>query len=78
MPEKEDEILEIKLEKEQWKAPDPLVGGHKWQATKDPSEMTVRNLENRLVKLKFAKDSIVEIHQKKIIYDTNDVAEGTL
>ena len=78
MVEWEKDVSDVKLEHDHWKAPDPLVGGHKWQAIKEQSEMRVHTTDGRLVKLKFFKGSIVQIISKKITYNPNDIEEGTL
>ncbi|MEO9277148.1 MAG: hypothetical protein ABI340_05150 [Nitrososphaera sp.] len=74
----EKDITDVKLEHDHWKAADPRISGHKWEAINEPSEMRVHTIDGKLVKLKFFKGSIVQIISKKITYNAIDVAEGTL
>ena len=78
MVELEKVVADIRLVHDHWKAPDPRISGHKWQAINEPSEMRVHTTDGKLVKLKFFKGSIVQIISKKLTYNPTDLAEGML
>jgi len=78
MVEWEKDVSDVKLNHDHWKAPDPRISGHKWQAIKEPAEMRVHTTDGRLVKMKFFKGSIVQIIPKKLTYNPTDVMDGTL
>lgn len=78
MSQLENDVLDVRLEIDHWKEPDPLVGMHKWQATKEQSEIQVHKRDRKLVKLKFRDGSIITVVPQKIIYDSDDLLAGTL
>jgi hypothetical protein len=77
MSQLEKDVLDVRLEIDHWKEPDPLIGIHKWQATKNPSEIQIHKQDRKLVKLRFRDGSIVTVTPKKIIYDSNDLINGS-
>lgn len=78
MSQLEKDVLDIRLEIDHWKEPDPLVGIHKWQATKNPSEIQIHKRDRKLVKLKFRDGSIITATSRKLIYDSDDLLNGSL
>lgn len=78
MSQLEKDVLDVRLEIDHWKEPDPLVGMHKWQAIKQLSEIQVHKPDRKLVKLKFRDGSIVTVVSNKIIFDSEDLLAGTL